>query len=1019
MREAHDYIEKIGFSGKLKKTKFGKLFSYEKELFNLEIRKQVIIHFIFYKNEKSLFNYHLTEWNKNKLDYFIAVGLEKSHIVNAKEKPEENNPFKKEVLVGEDGFSYGVNTAGYEDIVPSEIPFTKDKIDNAVFFDFVLQKTKEIKNEVDTHLLNNLISLKNELSKFDENNENINALILKSLFIKYLEDRNILIDTSLTDTLKTGNPKMLEQTFKDISIINGDILKKNLVITHKHINELEIFFTHDYQTYKNNQPNLFYPYRFDKIPIQLISNIYEEFLGRTNLQEKKSKGIFYTRTFVVDFMLSHTIYPKIKEHPQSTILDPACGSGAFLVQTFKHILRVHKTKKISIDDKANILKKQIFGLDTDASALQITAFSLYLTLLDGISKEEIQEQIKVRNPILPSLIGSNLLQKNTITDEIEFNIEIIENNKTKQYSFKNFDCIVANPPWRKTNEEKIKKTYNEKNIFQSIDSSYLQLSQFFLLKILELSHKNTQIAIIVNSSNFFSGFSKKFREEVLSKYRLKKYFELSKLKNILFNKAGEPASVLILDTKPNSKNVIDFIVPDLTSFSKKLRIITYSNSNLKKIKQSELKKEDILWRIFVNGDWKEYQLIKKIIINNSKTKDILCQRGFEPFAEQKMEQIGKEIELSFYNTSDKTNYFINEELGKFLWNRKLRRLPIPKFFSEDYFKLSVLNKLDNKEKELIKNNYKKKEKYYYPKIIRNKAVKLELENILSNINQSIFTGKRLIIERSPSKQNKIRTIYTEKHIVCKDNTFILKIEKLKNYKLLLAVLNSSLTGFFFSHLSPQFSKGARDALRVTDFENFPYPQNPNKDIENIITDRINTIEKYKKTNKPTTEIEKELDELVFNLYGLLEFEKEIIREFYQINVERKNDYVKGTDIETYARKFRDTYQVMIKQNLKLNISFIKSSNIGSIIKFEIVDKEYYNSEIEKGNFTQRGILQLVRDKKIQNEKFNGYINEEKVKIYDGKSFYIIKSNQFKDWTKRQAMEDANEELHEIIKKMQS
>jgi type I restriction-modification system DNA methylase subunit len=192
------------------------------------------------------------------------------------------------------------------------------------------------------------------------------------------------------------------------------------LVTEKHIKELEIFYTHDDKEYKKGQPNLFYPYKFNKIPIQLISNVYEEFLGRTNKKEKKSKGIFYTRTFVIDFMLSHTIYPKIEKQPNSTVLDPACGSGAFLVQAFNRILISQPKKNLSIDEKAEILQKQIFGVDTDVNALQITAFSLYLSLLHGISKKEIQEQLKKQNSILPSLIGYNLLQKNTIVDDVKF-----------------------------------------------------------------------------------------------------------------------------------------------------------------------------------------------------------------------------------------------------------------------------------------------------------------------------------------------------------------------------------------------------------------------------------------------------------------------------------------------------------------------------------------------------------------------------------------------------------------------
>ncbi len=963
MSQAIDYIKKIGFSGKTEQTDFGEIFSHKIELSSFEIKKQMIFHFIFYKNEKSLFNYHLSEWNKNELDYFIAVGLEKSYIIKAKEKPNETNPLKKEILIGEDGFDYGINTAGYNDIVPSEIPFTKDNIDNAVFFDFVLQKTKDIKNEVDNHLLNNLIALKNELSKFDNDDENINALILKSLFIKYLEDRNILINTSLTNTLIIGSPEELEQVFKDISIINGDILKKNLTITTRHTKELELFFTHDYQTYKKTkQQNLFYPYKFDKIPIGLISNIYEKFLGRTNLQEKKNKGIFYTRTFVVDFMLSHTIYPKIKKQPQSTVIDPACGSGAFLVQAFKNILE-SQTKTLSIDEKSNILKKQIFGIDTDLSALQITAFSLYLTLLDGISKEEIQKQIKIRNPILPSLIGSNLLQKNTITDEIEFNIEISENN----YTFSKFDCIVANPPWKELKkgdetDEQIKKSrekISNLDIYKNV--SKYQTSQAFLLKINTFSHHNTDIAIIVNNSNFLNEGAKEFRKEILEKYRLKYFYELSEVAPIIFKGTEHPSAILILDKKTINEHIVKYITPKLTDFSKKLKLISYSSKDIKEVKQEDLKNEDILWKIFVKGNWKDYQLIKKIELQkDEELKVIFCGRGINP--NNATPKKGKPI------------------IRKIIDATQLDKCQIKKL-------------TDSNIHQVFERERKDKE--------------------------NLFTGSRILLRRTPSPKDKLKlsSAFVESEIYFKEQIIALKLNNINLHKPYSALLNSSLIGFYFNQTSAQTNKGKKiTAIRHKELKELPLFKLSDKSIKKLI-DFYTYFENAKKNNSEISVYEKELDELVFDLYGLLEFEKEIIREFYQINVERKNDFVKTEDIKNYAEKFRDTYQVMIKENLKLNASFIKSQNIGSVLKFEIVDKNDYKPEITRGDFTQHKILQLVKNKQIQSEKLNGYVNEEKVKIYEGKRFYIIKSNQFKDWTKRQAMEDANEELHEMINKL--
>jgi hypothetical protein len=153
MDQIKRFINKLGLPENLRSesTDYGFVFYYETELSNQIVNKNIIIPFIFYNDANSLFNYHLIEWNKNELDYFIAVGNNKSYIIKAKEKPDETIPLKKEVIVDENGFDFGINTPGYDGIL--DIPFSKENLDNSVFFDFVLRKQKEIKNEVDKHLL--------------------------------------------------------------------------------------------------------------------------------------------------------------------------------------------------------------------------------------------------------------------------------------------------------------------------------------------------------------------------------------------------------------------------------------------------------------------------------------------------------------------------------------------------------------------------------------------------------------------------------------------------------------------------------------------------------------------------------------------------------------------------------------------------------------------------------------------------------------------------------------------------
>ncbi len=963
------YLKQLGFTkDDVKSTSSGGLYLYEVSPSVSSVANVQIIPFLFYEDSKEVFHYHDLLWNENKVNIFIAVGADKTYIIKAKEKPKnEANPFSKNVILKGGIFNYGTSTLGFKDIIDS-IPFSKEKIDNSVFFQFVITKLEKIKNEVDEHLLNNLIELKKELSIFDDKPENINKVILKCLFVKYLEDRNILTEQTLVNALKSGSLQKLEDCFESIGIINGDILKGEVDINEKHIAELSVFFTTDYKTYrKTSQSTLFFPYKFDKIPIQLISNVYEEFLGKTDEKAKKQKGIYYTRTFVVDFMLSHTIYPKLKKKPDATVLDPACGSGAFLVQVFKEILNCNDDKNLSIDQKGQLLKEQIFGIDIDESALQITAFSLYLTLLNGIPNEEIKRQIKIKQPILPPLIGSNLLQKNTLITDVEFDIEYQIGKQFFKKKYSKFDCIVANPPWKEIKDSDTKEDEQIAETKRIIDKlkvyknvSMRQLSQCFLLKINKYCHEDTDIAFIVNNSNFLNERSKKFRTELLTTYRLTKYYELSDIAPILFKNTSHPCSVLIMDKERHEINKVQYITPKLTRFSKSLRLIHYTSKDIKTVKQEDLKAEDILWRIFVKGDWTDYQLIKKIALQASdEVKAIICGRGINPN------------------------------------NARPKGKP------------DMKNKLDGKHLE----------KYYFSNLS-----KFNINQVLERKREDydgLFKGKRILLKRTPSTKDRLKLTcaFTSKEIIFGENIMALKLNQEKLILPHAVILNSCLIGYYFTHLSAQVNKGTKmTGIRVNELKQLPFLNLEGNYIQQL-NKLYKTINKHKRQDKPYSQCEKEVNEITFKLYKMLEFEKEIINEFYQTNIDRVNEKVISGDIQIYANKFREIYHRMIKKDLCLNVSYQISANIGAIVKFRIVAKKKYNSEIERGLTNEQQVLQMVKNKQVNNEMLSRFLNEDKVKVYNNNEFYIIKSKYFKDWTKRQAIEDANEEVHNMMQKL--
>ena len=1002
------FIRELGFHENLiSKNLSGNVFTYSIRLGDNDYE----INYIYVSSNQEIFLEHQKLWNQNNVNVFIAVGNDKSYIINAKFKPDKDNPLLKEINLK--SFDYGINSKGFEKEQLKEI--TKEYIDSTYFFDFIIKNQKN-KQEVDKDLLLNLIALKNDLLT-NTNEDVVDLLILRSLFIKYLEDRKIYEKNYLINILESGSPEKLIGAFEEIKKINGDVFKTDTLtktdIIQDYLKKLAVFFSSDY---RSKQLSIF-PYRFDQIPIQLISHVYEAFLKS---EKRKGKGIYYTPAFVVNFMLSHTLKEKLKKNKGITVFDPAVGSGAFLVESFKMIIDSYNGE-IDYQKKKEILQNQLFGIDIDEKALQIAAFSLYLALLEKEDHKFIRKQIKESHPVLPSLINKNLIKANTITDNV--------------FEDKMFDCIVSNPPWSLVGkaDKAEKKALKDCFIYKAIHKRYPQRSQAFMLKVQQWVGNDTRLGFIVNNSNFYSEFSKEFRKDLLEKYSISQYYELSDYNPILFKKrtigeinkeqieigSSEPCAILIFEEYKQKNNIIKYISPKINHFSEHLEIIQYTSIDIFNIEQSLLVENDDYWKIFVNGDWETLELIEKI--KKSKDDNLkyeFCEQGIQgqilPYCcidMNKIENNNKFKKIYIELLSIKGRKFKNiTELKRGLSESLKRHAELKK----ELFKhiKEYIYKITIKENKPIEN----KPFIQYSKDIEPFEIILEKESLkkFKTINWSnnfkrkrdecLYYGERFIINRLPIPDDKLRLrcIYTNQNIVYSDSFIGLKIKTTDHFPY-FAILNSLLTGFYLSNTASQWFKGNRNAIKNIEIRSFPFP------FFESGSQKIARVNQILKSNRPEREKLNDIDQIVFDIYNLLDYEKEIIREFYQIRVERtgKKRFVRPEDIKEYIKTFSYTFELMLAKDYALNAAYKISSNVGAIVCFNLIEKQQ-KEDIKQNNTLE--ILHFVKKQQIQQAEISKILNEDKVKIYDQDRFYLIKSNLFKDWTKRQAIKDAREEI---------
>lgn len=384
--------------------------------------------------------------------------------------------------------------------------------------------------EIDEAFLTQLEDYRTDLAKmFKRNNthltsEDLTEAVQRTLdrivFIRFLEDK-LIEPTTILDKL-LDKPKPWEQFVAVCSKFdksyNGIIFKRHPII------DSPLFKVDDrvFRAIIDDFSGEYSPYHFNYIPIHILGSIYERFLGNVIVatakradvkpkpEVKKAGGVFYTPQYIVSYIVENTVGKLIEGKKPADVeemrfADIACGSGSFLLGVYDHLLRWHvsyynggknKTQKenrrreakkdgcvvnddgtfaLSFEQKREILVKNIYGVDIDRQAHEVTQLSLFLKLLEdetqGSSKQYLTGH---RESLLPSL-ADNIVCGNALVDwDISsgdlFGIDHEKERRLNPMSFEakfpevmrngGFNAIVGNPPYLFITElSEIEKNY--------------------------------------------------------------------------------------------------------------------------------------------------------------------------------------------------------------------------------------------------------------------------------------------------------------------------------------------------------------------------------------------------------------------------------------------------------------------------------------------------------------------------------------------------------------------------------
>ncbi|MDP2673249.1 MAG: N-6 DNA methylase, partial [Nanoarchaeota archaeon] len=763
---------------------------------------------------------------------------------------------------------------------------------------------KRLIKPIDEAILTDLLQYREWLSKDLKNkrayledsqiDEIVQILIDRLIFMRSVEDRKLEAEDFLLTIIKD-----VERGYTDMNL--WAVLKSqfkrfdstyNSKLFSEGILEKEGAFSNEILTkvikglYYGTQDNQ-ERYMFDDIPVDLLGRIYEQYLGtilrgtekRVKLDlvsgKRKKMGIYYTPKYIVDYILDNTLVEYAKDKTLDEILDikvidPACGSGSFLLDAFEELKKIiekrlkngEKSKspqfnyfkeRLDLGQKSAILTRCIYGVDLDEKAVELAQLNLLLKILE----EETRE---TKKRILPNM-KENIKNGNSLISDSNYDKAFNWNAHFPDvFRRGGFDIVIGNPPYVRVQELKHKDIdyfkENYKTAFRRID-----ISTLFFEKALSLIKFGGRIGFISSNQFLVSTYGEKLRE-ILLENRIVNVVDFGDLP--IFNDALTYTRVFII-SKDKTK---DF------NYVKLVNILDFTNNNygFDTINVSSLNSQS--WSL---GKKNVLEIINKL--NSIKTKlNDMAKTNYGIITGNDKLLIFSEDKLKKLNFKKEfvRKIIVPQDIGRYRLNNPKENIIYPYIKKEESTKLEELENIKNKDSNL------------YQYLIKNKSdLELRKDSRGNFKGSSSWYGLVRFSKLNIFNQNKILTpSIVKKNKFCLDNNLyafsggkVTCITSDENLLVLLGILNSKLTEFYLHQTCP-LKAGGYFNYSNTFLSRLPIKLPNEKQAKKIkeLVERIMQFHKEGKSEQDIKNVDYEIDQEVYKLYEITEEEKEIIEE---------------------------------------------------------------------------------------------------------------------------------------------
>ena len=848
---------------------------------------------------------------------------------------------------------------------------------------------------VDGVLLDNLKEADNRLRKTGLTQDASQALLMQTMFIAYLEDRGIISHayveestngafSKFSDILESEKVAAFHALFHALNRhFNGDLFVKPCSfgesgprLQRDHLKVLAPFRSGKEEMHEAGGQLRLWGYDFEYIPVELISAVYDRFL---DVRKQASQGQFHTPMYLATSVVSQLwddpvfLTRKIKDHGR--FLDPACGSGIFLVCVFKRLCEWCRQSEGSEEIPWRRLRRlldRLHGWDVDASAVRVAVFSLYVALLEEVDPPDIRKQMH-RGRLLPDLLGDKL-----------HHTDFFHMNRNHRY-----DAIMGNPPWRSGDANAADWCgQNDRPVPDK------QAAWGFVWKSLEHLKKDGKIAFLLPAKGFLHNHLKKSidaRESFLKNVRINRIVNYADLRFQLFDNATQPAAFFIFGRGDGAaRYVFDYWTPKADPNLRTRRVIGMSAEEKMRLDTAESVRDPAMFkkRLWMTSpENKLFRYLASLPALHDRVIQFkhaqgehpgdrwIIGQGFIPSAERRLGD-------STYRTTRSTAI----ETLSFLQARDFRVL------SPDM-----------------------------------NALQRRTDNVVYHLGfERGFRGPRILIPQGTA-QTRLRACYTEESFCFQHaiQAIVVGEHERADAKLLTAVLNSTLTFWFALHgtssIGVERSKVHQEQLLDLPF---PSPENlPDREGALAAANELTALVDMaaEKLSDPISasgalpNLLTEIDRLVFQFFCLSEQEIMLVEDTIEHIVPaiqpRRSTFpaiwqpTGEADRREYARVLVSAVSDWMNPGKRINAALVARSEDLAIIRLRQVSPDKRESYVEEAGGPVGDVLAGI-SRKIDDGLPGNLQQMPDLRVYAGDDMYLVKPNRKRFWMRSSALVDA-------------